>query len=180
MGIGLSMDAFSVSIADGLNEIKMSLKKMLLIAFSFAFFQAFMPFVGWICVHHFAKQFTMFDNFIPWISLILLGFIGGKMIIEGVRGNEENEVKQLTPKVLFIQSIATSLDALSVGFTIADYNITLALFACLIISAVTFVICLFGVKLGKKVGGKLTDKAMIFGGVILVFIGIEILIRSFF
>ena len=124
-------------------------------------------------VHNFIKYFDAFEKFIPYIALILLLFIGGKMLLDS-RRNEEEEVKKLTPAVLFIQGIATSIDALSVGFTISDYDLKGAFISSLVIAFVTLVTCFFGVEIGKKFGTKLSNKAQLFGGVILILIGVEI------
>ena len=177
LGLGLSMDAFSVSMADGLSEPSMKKKKGLLISFVFGAFQGFMPFAGWFTVHSFVKYFNACQKFIPYIALILLVFIGGKMLIDS-RKNEEEEVKSRTPAVLFVQGVATSIDALSVGFTISDYNLTQAIVCALLIAFVTFFICFGGILIGRKFGTKLSGKASIFGGVILIAIGIEIFITG--
>lgn len=179
LGVGLAMDAFSVSLANGLNEPKMKAGKMMGIAGVFAGFQAAMPMIGWICVHTIVQYFNSFEKFIPWIALILLGYIGGKMLIDGIRdkGECEEEIK-LGFGALMIQGIATSIDALSVGFTIADYNLFMAVLAAVIIAAVTFVICMAGLLLGKKFGMRLAGKAGILGGVILIGIGIEIFVTG--
>ena len=179
LGIGLAMDAFSVSIANGLNEPKMKKSKFFSIAGVFAFFQALMPLTGWICVHTVIKYFKIFEKFIPWIALILLVFIGMKMIIEAVRNNGKEEVVGvLTIRLLIVQGIATSIDALSAGFTIAEYGILSALLCAGIISVVTFIICIAGLLIGKKVGDKLSTKAQIFGGIILIGIGLEIFVSG--
>ena len=179
LGIGLAMDAFSVSIADGLNEPKMKKGKFFSIAGVFAFFQALMPLTGWICVHTVIKYFKIFEKFIPWIALILLVFIGMKMIIEAVRNKGKEEVAGvLTIRLLIVQGIATSIDALSAGFTIAEYGILSALLCAGIISVVTFIICIVGLLIGKKVGDKLSTKAQIFGGIILIGIGLEIFVSG--
>ncbi len=181
LGVGLSMDAFSVSLANGLHEPKMPGRKMGLIAGVFAFFQGLMPLTGWFCVHTILKYFQIFARFIPWIALILLSFIGGKMLLEGIRGKEgEEEAGQLKLSVLLIQGIATSIDALSVGFAISDYGFWKASASALLIAAVTFVICLFGVMIGKKFGTRLSRKASILGGVILIVIGLEIFLTGIF
>lgn len=181
LGIGLSMDAFSVSIANGLNETKMRLRKVVAIAGTFAFFQALMPMLGWLCVHTIVQYFSAFEKFIPWIALILLGYIGTKMIIDGIKGGDsESEPAGVGFAGLLIQGIATSIDALSVGFTIAEYDFAMALASALIIAAVTFIICFIGTLIGKKAGTHLAGKAGIFGGAILIFIGLEIFITSFF
>ncbi len=180
-GIGLAMDAFSVSIANGLNEPRMKKRRIFLIAGVFAFFQALMPLLGWLCVHTLVSFFSSFQKFIPWIALVLLCYIGISMIVETFR--KENEIGE-TPKVglgaLLVQGIATSIDALSVGFTIAESGALEAILEALIIAAVTFAICLAGVIIGKTVGGKFANKAGLLGGAILIFIGLEIFITGVF
>lgn len=181
LGIGLAMDAFSVSLANGLNEPCMSNKKALGISGTFAFFQALMPLIGWTLVHTIVEKFKSFEKFIPWIALALLGYIGGKMLYEGIKGKEEEQqCKPLALSLLIAQGIATSIDALSVGFTIAEYTFLPALVCALIIAAVTLGICFVGVKIGVHVGKKFSHKASILGGAILIFIGLEIFITSFF
>lgn len=183
LGIGLAMDAFSVSIANALNEPEMKITRMSLIAGCYAFFQFIMPVAGWVCVHTIAQIFTSFQKFIPWIALILLLYIGGKMLWESFHHEESDdssEIKKLTFVLLIVQGIATSIDALSVGFTIADYNFSSALAASIIIAAVTFAICITGLKIGKTVGNRLSGKAEILGGLILIGIGIEIFVRGVF
>ena len=179
LGVGLAMDAFSVSVANGLNEPYMSKGKMWSVAGTFGFFQALMPMIGWICVHTIVQYFKAFEKFIPWIALILLLFIGGKMIIEGIKGGDDDECSPSVGVVaLFIQGVATSIDALSVGFTIADYKFIMALTCALIIAVVTFIISMGGISIGKKFGTKFSNKAEILGGIILVFIGFEIFITG--
>ena len=179
LGVGLAMDAFSVSLANGLNEPTMKERKMCGVAGIFAGFQFTMPLVGWICVSTIARLFGAFEKCIPWIALILLGYIGGKMLYEGIqRKDTEEEKPAVGLKALFVQGTATSIDALSVGFTIADYNCLEAVLACLLIGIVTFVICYVGLGIGKKAGTKLSGKAGILGGVILIVIGLEIFITG--
>ncbi|MCM1133993.1 MAG: manganese efflux pump MntP family protein [Clostridium sp.] len=250
LGAGLAMDAFSVSLANGLNEPAMSRRKMCGIAGTFAAFQAFMPMTGWLCVHTVVQYFQIFEKFIPWIALVLLVFIGGKMLVEGTKRNPENQdclldinspakqdclsdkrshknqdrlldinspAKQdclsdkrsqkkqgrLSDKhshekqavssdnsnaaghpvgggALFVQGVATSIDALSVGFAIADYSPAMALVCSLVIAAVTFLICMAGLRIGKKFGTRLSGKAAILGGAILIVIGLEIFITGVF
>ncbi len=181
LGIGLAMDAFSVSLANGLNEPKMKNVRACGIAGIFSLFQFAMPMIGWICVSTVAQYFAVFEKCIPWIALILLGFIGGKMLIEGIKGGEDGEEKPAVGlKGLIVQGIATSIDALSVGFTISDHNFIQALIACLLIGIVTFFICFAGIFIGKKAGTKLAGKAGILGGVILILIGIEIFVTNIF
>lgn len=181
LGIGLAMDAFSVSLANGLNEPRMRIGKMCGVAGLFAIFQGLMPLIGWICIHTIVQYFKSFESWIPWIALILLCYIGGKMLIDGIKCKGcEPECHAVGFCALIVQGIATSIDALSVGFTIADYDLASAVFAAVLIAAVTFIICLAGIEIGKKVGTKLAGKAGIFGGAILIFIGLEIFITSFF
>ena len=182
LGVGLAMDAFSVSLANGLNEPYMKKGRMCGIAGVFAFFQALMPMAGWICIHTIVNTFQAFEKCIPWIALALLGYIGGKMLLEGIRGGEEEEeeLHAVGFMGLMVQGVATSIDALSVGFTIADYDFWMALLAAIIIAAVTFIICFGGLEIGKKVGTKLAGKASVLGGVILIFIGLEIFVTGVF
>lgn len=181
LGVGLAMDAFSVSLANGLNDATMSGKRIGLIAGVFAFFQALMPLLGWVCVHTFVQYFQAFEKCIPWIALALLAFIGGKMLLEGIQSKEESTQRvKLSFGVLLMQGVATSIDALSVGFTIAEYGFLMALVCALVIAAVTLVICLAGLIIGKKFGTKLAGKASILGGLILIGIGIEIFVTGVF
>lgn len=180
LGVGLAMDAFSISLANGLNDSQMSKTRMNIIAGVFALFQAAMPMIGWTCVHTIVQYFSSFEKFIPWIALVLLLYIGGKMLIEGIKGGDEepDNTKKLSLGTLLIQGVATSIDALSVGFTIAGYNLLMALICALIIAVVTFAICIAGLFIGKKVGTKLAGKANILGGIILIGIGIEIFVTG--
>ena len=181
LGVGLAMDAFSVSLANGLNEPKMKSGKVLGVAGIFAFFQFAMPLIGWVCVSTIANTFKAFEKCIPWIALVLLCFIGGKMLIEGIKGGDgECEKPAVGFGGLLLQGLATSIDALSVGFTISDYNFLEALLACLLIGFVTLFICLAGIEIGKKAGTRLAGKAGILGGSILILIGLEIFITGVF
>lgn len=181
LGVGLAMDAFSVSLANGLNDTEMKKSRMMTVAGVFAGFQFAMPVTGWICVHTIVRYFRAFEKAVPWIALILLAIIGGKMLSEGIRDKgKERKAVTLGAGTLLIQGVATSIDALSVGFTIAEYGWVMALTACVIIAAVTFVICMAGLILGKKFAALLSNKAQILGGVILIAIGIEIFVTGVF
>ena len=186
LGVGLAMDAFSVSMANGLHEPNMRRSESFTIAGTFAFFQFLMPMIGWVCIHTIAERFAEFHKAIPWIALTLLLYIGGKMLLEGIRSwNEDPKASEssgakLTSFELFIQGIATSIDALSVGFTIADYDVVMAFIASLIIAAVTLIICLGGLKIGRSFGTMLAGKASVLGGLILIGIGIEIFVKGMF
>lgn len=181
LGLGLAMDAFSVALSNGLNEPNMKKVKIFGISGIFGFFQGAMPMFGWVCVTTIADKFAIFEKFIPWIALILLCFIGGKMLIEGIKSKSTDGPK---PPVKFggllIQGIATSIDALSVGFTIAGHSLIEAIVCCLIIGIITLILCIIGIIIGKKAGMKLSNKSGIIGGVILILIGLEIFITSWF
>lgn len=181
LGLGLAMDAFSVSLANGLNEPCMRSGKICGVAGVFSFFQLAMPMIGWVCVSTIAHLFTAFEKCIPWIALALLAFIGGKMLYEGITcKGEDCGCRKIGFAALLVQGVATSIDALSVGFTIAHYNWMEALLSCTLIGVVTFIVCLAGILIGKKAGTRLAGKAGIFGGVILIAIGLEIFITSWF
>jgi putative Mn2+ efflux pump MntP len=186
LGAGLAMDAFSVSLADGLAERNMDKARMLLIAGTFAGFQFAMPLIGWMFVQFAESRLAWFEGIVPWIALALLLYIGGKMLKEGISenksgaGTKESEGTQSTLGAgeLIMQGIATSIDALSVGFTIASYALLQALASSVIIGVVTLAICLAGLAIGKKMGTVLSGKAAILGGVILIGIGVEIFVRG--
>lgn len=181
LGAGLAMDAFSVSLANGLNEVSMKKSRMCGIAGTFSFFQFAMPMIGWICVTTVVQYFKAFEQCIPWIALLLLGFIGGKMLLEGIRHRDtESEQPAVNVAGLLLQGLATSIDAFSVGFTISDHRLPEALLCCAIIALVTFILCVLGLAIGKKAGTKLAGKAGILGGSILLFIGLEIFISHWF
>ena len=183
LGVGLAMDAFAVSMSNGLKECSMSKIKAFIIALTFAIFQATMPLIGYFVGFAFIDYI---DKFIPWIALILLAFLGGKMIfdsIKEIKNKKEEEVTEcskLTFKVLIVQAIATSIDALSSGLSFSNYTILEALIVVSLIAIVTFIICIAGVYIGRKFGTKLANYAGILGGSILLIIGLEIFITSFF
>lgn len=179
-GIALAMDAFSVSIANGIKEPNIKTKKAVFISSIFAIFQALMPLIGWLCVHTIVEKFSIFSNFIPYIALTLLSFLGIKMIIEGRKDDDNNEDAKVAIGFigLIVQGIATSIDALSVGFTIADMNFIEAFVCCMIIAVITFIICFIGVFIGKKFGSKFNNNAELVGGIILIIIGLEIFLTN--
>ncbi len=196
LGVGLAMDAFSVSISNGIAEPDMKAGRRNLIAGTYTFFQFIMPLIGWVCVHTLVEYFHTLEKITPVIALILLLFIGIKMIVEGISDSkkpaenkdakavsEKSDVSSpvvITIQMLILQGIATSIDALSVGVTFASYNFMMAFIASLIIAVVTHVICIVGLHIGKRVGAHFSDKASIIGGCILIFIGLEIFIRGMF
>lgn len=178
-GVGLAMDAFCVSAVNGLNETKMPYRRMCLIAGVFACFQTAMPLIGWFAVRWMEQTFRSFQSAVPWIALILLLYIGGKMLLEGLSGDPLKEEKPAVNFTgLLLQGIATSIDALSVGFTIARYDLKMALLEALIIGVVTFAICMTGIRIGKHFGSKLAKRASLLGGIILIAIGIEIFVTG--
>ena len=201
MGVGLAMDAFSVSLANGLADRDMKIGRMLVIAGTFAGFQFAMPMIGWVFVHYAEEKLEWFGTLVPWIALLLLLYIGGKMLKEGIEENKEkknaasaieedgdadaaSESKDSGEKLgageLVMQGIATSIDALSVGFTIASYTLLQALSSSLIIGVVTLAICIVGLRIGRRLGTLLAGKASILGGIILICIGLEIWIKGVF
>jgi len=182
LGVGLAMDAFSVSLANGLNEPCMKKHKIFGVAGIFSAFQFAMPMIGWICVSTIAQYFKVFEKCIPWIALVLLCYIGGKMLYDGIKNKDTSceDRPSVGLSALLVQGVATSIDALSVGFTISDHNFLEALLACILIGIVTFFICFSGILIGKKAGTKLSGAAGIMGGIILIFIGIEIFVTGVF
>lgn len=180
LGVGLAMDAFSVSLANGLNEPNMSRKKMAGISGCFGIFQYLMPMIGWVCVHFLLEAFNSFQKYIPWIALLLLLYIGGKMIIEALSKSEEDEAPAVGFWGLMVQGVATSIDALSVGFAIADLNFLQANIESLVIGITTTIICIAGIIIGKKFGTRFKKSSSIVGGIILIAIGIEIFVKGVF
>ena len=177
LGVGLAMDATCVAMTNGLNYPSLKKKHALLIAFMYGFFQALMPLIGYLLGVSFNE---ILSKFTPVIALIILSILGFKMLLEGLKKceDEEEEVKPFNFKLLFIQAIATAIDALSVGVIMIDYAIPELVVALLLIMTVTFVFSYIAVYLGKKFGVMLEDKANIIGGIILIVIGLEILISS--
>ena len=182
LGVGLAMDAFSVSMANGLHDPRMSRGTMCRIAGTFALFQAVMPMTGWVCVHTIVELFSSFEKFIPWIALALLGYIGGKMLVDGIKGEEAEEAAELSAGALLMQGIATSIDALATGIVFRSFSFSTGklLLAVGFIGSVTFVLTLLGALGGKKLGEKFRKRAEIIGGIFLVCIGAKILIEHLF
>lgn len=184
-GVGLSMDAAAVSMTNGLNEPKMRIWKVLLIALFFGIFQGVMPLIGYFAGTLFAEAVA---SVAPYVAFVLLGFIGGRMIYEALKKKQEEEEpadKNLSVSALTVQAIATSIDALAVGISLLALSESGALkinifAACALIAACTFVISLAAVFIGKKFGTVLADKAELIGGIILVAIGLKIFIEGVF
>lgn len=184
-GVGLSMDAAAVSMTNGLNEPKMRIWKVLLIALFFGIFQGVMPLIGYFAGTLFAEAVA---SVAPYVAFVLLGFIGGRMIYEALKKKQEEEEpadKNLSVSALTVQAIATSIDALAVGISLLALSESGALkinifAACALIAACTFIISLAAVFIGKKFGAVLADKAELIGGIILVAIGLKIFIEGVF
>lgn len=178
LGVGLSMDAFAVSVCKGLGMRKLNKKQALIIGLYFGGFQALMPFVGWLLGSQFQKYITSIDH---WIAFILLGFIGGKMMIEAVREWNEEEVVDVMDapidhKNMLVLAVATSIDALTVGITFAFLG-TPIVEAITIIGITTMVISIAGVVIGNFFGSRYKSKAEFIGGLILVLLGLKILLE---
>lgn len=178
LGVGLSMDAFAVSVCKGLGMKKLNKKQALIIGLYFGGFQALMPFVGWLLGSQFQKYITSIDH---WITFILLGFIGGKMMIEAVREWNEEEVVDVMDapidhKNMLVLAVATSIDALTVGITFAFLG-TPIVEAITIIGITTMVISIAGVVVGNFFGSRYKSKAEFIGGLILVLLGLKILLE---
>lgn len=184
LGVGLAMDACAVSMSNGLAEPKMKIGKILLIASFFGGFQTLMPIIGYLAVTILnsllgEKFVTFFSYLVPWVALGLLLFLGGKMLAEGIKqGKETEEEKQdgkvLTLGMLFVQAIATAIDALSVGVIYGETAPLQAYLTFAIVGIVTFGISVAAVFVGKKFGTVFSNKATIAGGIILIAIGLEI------
>ena len=174
ISVGLAMDAFSVSVCKGLSMKKLDLKGGVITALFFGVFQAFMPVIGYFLVSRFADFISSFSH---WVSFGLLAVIGGKMMIEAIKGGDdesENEYR-LNIKELFVLAVATSIDALAVGIVFAAEK-TPVITSVTIIGAVTFLLSLAGVYIGHRFGSKYEKKAELAGGAILIIIGVKLLL----
>lgn len=208
--LGLAMDACAVAMTNGMTDLKMPIKRTLLIGVFFGFFQFLMPVIGYFITGFIASAFLeVFEKTSAWISFALLAFLGGKMLYEGIkewieskkpstdgcencetlgmctRLKAEDKKNELTLGKLFMQAIATSIDALAVGFTLqscqmSEAGLALGLWgSTAMIGVVTLVLSVVAVYIGKAVGGGLANKAEVFGGGVLIAIGIKILLGSF-
>ena len=178
LGFGLAMDAFSVSLVNGLREPEMPKRRMAKIAGVFGGFQMMMPMIGWVCVRTILEIFQSLQQYIPWIAFGLLIVFGGKMLLEGIRNKEAQEAERVGNGGLMLQGVATSIDALSVGFTMTELSWIQALAESALIGAVTFCICTAGILIGRKAGTKLSGKASILGGLVLIAIGIKMVVSG--
>lgn len=193
LGVGLAMDAFTVSIANGMSNQNTGFGTALRITAVYAFFQFTMPMLGWFLVHEAVNALSLFNRFVPWIALILLVHLGGRMIFEGLHGRSEANRVEGEPDgleatltsptglalwTLLLQGIATSIDALSIGFAITAYDVKMAFVCSTIIAAVTWGMCVTGIFIGKRVGKLFSAHATIVGGIIFVLIGIEVFAKG--
>lgn len=177
IAVGLSMDAFAVSVSKGLCMDKINYSQGLKISTSFGLFQAIMPLIGWFLGLSFYNVIHSFDYL---IGFALLNFIGIKMILEAKKTDDNNEgCKLLTIKELFILGFATSIDALAVGITFSFIPDTNILFSCLIIGITTFILSFLGMIIGQKYGNILGKKAHVLGGIILMLIGLKMLFEHY-
>ena len=173
LAVGLSMDAFAVSVCKGLAMPKITVKKAAVVGIWFGGFQALMPALGYLLGSQFKDSITAIDH---WIAFILLGIIGGNMIREACSGECENENDSLDIKTMFLLAVATSIDALAVGITFAFLKVNIAA-AVSFIGVTTFVISAAGVKIGNIFGTKYKSKAELAGGIILILLGLKILLE---
>ena len=181
LALGLSMDAFAVSVSDGICYQR-ERKKLVIASVSFGVFQALMPLIGYFAGATFSEYVEVVDH---WIALVLLGFLGGKMLIESIQNLRHPEIacdtSPFTYKMIFTQSVATSIDALAAGVTLAvAFPNTNPYLAVALIGVVTALCCLFGSFAGKRFGAVMKDKAALFGGIILIAIGVKIFVEHMF
>lgn len=174
LAVGLSMDAFAVSVCKGLAMEKCSFRKAAICGVWFGGFQALMPTIGYLLGYQFKDYITSIDH---WIAFVLLAIIGGNMIKEALSGEEEEADDSLDVKTMFLMAVATSIDALAVGVTFAFLPDTNIVAAVLFIGCITFVLSTVGAKLGNVFGARYKSKAELAGGVILVLIGLKILLE---
>lgn len=173
LAVGLSMDAFAVAICKGLSMKRATVGNCMIVGGYFGFFQALMPVIGYFLGVSFRKYITSFDH---WIAFVLLLFIGGKMIWDTMKGDEQKSEEGLGPRVMIPYAIATSIDALAVGITLAFLNVSIV-YAALFIGIITFLLSFLGVKIGNLFGAKYEKKATLVGGIILIGIGTKILLE---
>ncbi len=173
IAIGLSMDAFAVSLSNGMAIRDLKLKDALKFGFFFGLFQMLMPLLGFLAGRLFSGYIMVLDH---WVAFILLCYIGAKMILDVIRGDSEAASGSTQFRVLLILAIATSIDALAAGITFAFMSLDIW-FCVSVIGAITFVLCTFGALIGKRAGEALGNRAQILGGVILITMGIKILIE---
>lgn len=179
-GLGLAVDAFLISLSNGINAPQIKRGKIFAAAAVFAVFQFAAPMLGWICVKTVASKFALFKDCLSGIALAILLFLGIKMLVAGLR-TDSAEPRPVKTGIgaLLLQAMVTSVDALSVGFAITQYNLYTALMCSAIIAAVTFIVYTAGFFTGRKFGGKFADKADLIGGIIFIVMALEVFFRGF-
>lgn len=177
LGIALAMDSLAVSIVNGIKYKNYTRKQMFLASLSFGVFQGLMPLLGYLVFTPFIKYVEKVDH---WIVLVILTYIGIDMIKEGLEKDDDVKEKSevFTFKVLMVESIATAIDALSVGVTLPTYSVN-PYITCFIICACTYIVCEIGHKLGRKIAMILKNKALIFGGIVLIMIGLQAVLENY-
>ena len=173
IAVGLSMDAFAVSVCKGLAMPKCTFKKAAIVGLWFGGFQALMPAIGYVLGAQFQEAIASIDH---WITFVLLALIGGNMIHEALDNDEEEADASLDVKPMFLLAVATSIDALAIGITFAFLKVNIIPAVCFI-GIVTFIISFAGVKIGNVFGARYKNKAEIVGGVILILLGLKILLE---
>ena len=174
IAVGLSMDAFAVAVCKGLKMRKIEYDKMLLIGLFFGGFQALMPLIGWLIGVKFQRFIERYDH---WVAFVLLAIIGGKMIYESFKNDEDEDDASFGISELFVLAIATSIDALAVGIAFAMFEDVSILYSITVIGCITFILSVFGVAIGNKFGAAYKNKAELAGGIILVLLGLKILLE---
>ena len=173
IAVGLSMDAFAVSVCKGLAMPKCTFKKAAIVGLWFGGFQALMPAIGYVLGAQFQEAIASIDH---WIAFVLLALIGGNMIHEALDNDEEEADASLNVKTMFLLAVATSIDALAIGITFAFLKVNIIPAVCFI-GIVTFIISFAGVKIGNVFGARYKNKAEIVGGIILILLGLKILLE---
>ena len=176
LGAGLAADAFSVSLVNGMSEPGMKRSTMILSSAVFAVFQGVMPMTGYLMVTAAVSHFGTLSSYVPWAAVAILMVLGVRMLVSGDAGSTGSGTARITAWTLLVQGVATSIDALSVGFVISEFPFSSAAVCACIISAVTFAVCYAGVLIGKKAGVRLCGRASLFGGIILLAVAAELLL----
>ncbi len=176
LGVTLAMDAFSISVSKALVSTKTNILDGVKLGAVFGIFQAIMPLLGYIIG---ASFYSLIKNYFGIVSFLILAYIGGKMLYDYFKGEEQTLCKDILIKELLVLGIATSIDALAAGFCFGAATLLQTLISCLIIGIITFIICFFGYHLGSALSEKIGNKSALFGGIVLILLGIKILIESF-
>ena len=176
LGITLAMDAFSISVSKALVSNKKNALDGVKLGAVFGIFQAFMPLLGYLIG---ASFYSLIKNYFGVVSFVILAYLGGKMVYDYFKGEEQTLCRDIQVKELLVLGVATSIDALAAGFCFGSATLPQTLISCLIIGLITFIICFFGYILGSALSEKIGNKSTLFGGIILILLGVKILIESF-